>query len=60
DVWFPVGDTFPHQAHWLDGVGRLKAGITLEQARADLMRLHKNAISIQPSVITQNRPYIIT
>ena len=39
DAWFPrVNDqlTRIRQATWYTGIGRLKAGVTLEQARADL------------------------
>lgn len=52
DVWFPFDETLSHEAYWLDGVGRLKAGVTVAQATADLMRVHKNAIPLRPS----NRP----
>jgi putative ABC transport system permease protein len=39
DAWFPrVNDQLTRfrQATWYTGIGRLKAGVTLEQARADL------------------------
>jgi len=51
DVWFPFDETLSHEGYWLDGVGRLKPGVTIAQAGADLMRVHKNAIPIR----AQNR-----
>jgi predicted permease len=39
DAWFPRANdriTRLRQATWYTGIGRLKAGVTLEQARADL------------------------
>ncbi len=40
--WIPLnGDPNPKgQSYSYDGVGRLKPGVTIEQARADLMRAH--------------------
>lgn len=49
DVWFPAGETFSPEAYWMDAVARLKAGVTIEQSRADLLRVHKNAVSIRPA-----------
>lgn len=40
DLWFPVRIDGPHaqsrKARWYVGIGRVKPGVTLEQARADL------------------------
>jgi predicted permease len=47
DVWFPFDETLSHEGYWLDGVGRLKPGVSVAQAAADLMRVHKNAIPIR-------------
>jgi putative ABC transport system permease protein len=33
---------------YLDGIGRLKAGVTLEMARQDLTRIHKGLITARP------------
>jgi len=49
DVWFPSDETLSHEGYWLDGVGRMKAGGTIAQAGADLMRVHKNGIAIRPA-----------
>ena len=43
DVWFPSATDAPYAqfrfATWYTGVGRLKPGVTLEQAHSDLMRV---------------------
>ena len=45
DLWVPLGADPNEQSGWyLRGVGRLKPGVTLEQARADLARVHKGLI----------------
>jgi putative ABC transport system permease protein len=45
EVWVPLGaDPKEGDAWFLSGVGRLKAGVTIEQARQDLLRVHKNMI----------------
>ncbi len=46
DLWVPLAQDPEDRAGswWLNGIGRLEPGVTLEQARADLMRVHKNAI----------------
>ena len=42
DVWLPLGADPDEPSGWyLQGVGRLKAGISLETAHADLERIHK-------------------
>jgi predicted permease len=43
DAWIPLGAD-PNQSgnYYLNGVGRLKPGVSIDQARADLLRVHKN------------------
>jgi predicted permease len=58
DVWMPLGyeanTTGPLAGYLLNGVGRLKPGVTIEQATADVTRAHKNLASIRPqNKITQ-------
>src|SRR5438067_17543 len=46
EVWVPQqGDPADQTGGWyLRGVGRLKPGVTVEQAKADLTRIHKGMI----------------
>ena len=45
DVWVPLaGDPAEKRGWYLDGVGRLKAGVTVAQALDDLTRVHKGMI----------------
>jgi predicted permease len=45
DLWLPLQEDPDNSSGWyLDGVGRLKPGVTIEQARADLLRIHKGMI----------------
>ncbi len=52
DIWMPLGydpnDTGMLAGYVLDGVGRLKAGVTLVEAQADLTRSHKNLAAVRP------------
>ncbi|HLW76584.1 MAG TPA: ABC transporter permease, partial [Bryobacteraceae bacterium] len=49
ELWVPLQeDPNNHGGWYLDGVGRLKPGVTIEQARADLLRIHKGMISKFP------------
>jgi hypothetical protein len=52
DVWMPLGydsnNTGPLAGYLLNGVGRLKPGVTIEEATADVTRTHKNLASIRP------------
>ncbi|HLK68564.1 MAG TPA: ABC transporter permease [Bryobacteraceae bacterium] len=42
DIWLPLGaDPARGGSFYLSAVGRLKPGVTIEQARADLLRVHK-------------------
>jgi putative ABC transport system permease protein len=46
DVWTPLAADFTRPSgYYLNGVGRLKPGITIQQAEADLLRIHKSVIS---------------
>jgi len=47
DIWKPLqADPNPQNSGWgLSGIGRLKHGITYEQATADLTRIHKGLIA---------------
>ena len=46
ELWTPLAaDTNRNNGYYLNGVGRLKPGVSLEQARADLMRVHKAMIA---------------
>ena len=50
DLWMPLGPHFPNEhLHFLSGVGRLKPGFSVDQARADLMRIHKSLVSTRPA-----------
>ncbi|HSR53206.1 MAG TPA: ABC transporter permease [Acidobacteriota bacterium] len=45
DLWVPLQSDPTSQDGWyLDGIGRLKPGVTLQQARQDLTRVHKSLI----------------
>jgi putative ABC transport system permease protein len=45
DIWVPLAaDPNEGNGWYLSGIGRLKHGVTIEQARADLMRVHKALI----------------
>ena len=49
DIWSPLGESEGSQTgFYLSGIGRLKPGITLEQAGADLTRVHKSIIESRP------------
>ena len=58
DAWFPrVNDqlTRIRQATWYTGIGRLKAGVTLEQARADLAAVRCALANSIPTAIATSR-----
>ncbi|MGD0668890.1 MAG: ABC transporter permease [Bryobacteraceae bacterium] len=49
DAWIPLAaDPNSSGSYYLSGVGRLKHGVTIDQARADLTRVHKSFIKTQP------------
>lgn len=46
DVWTPLASDFSRPSgYYLNGVGRLKPGVTIRQAQADLLRIHRAMIS---------------
>jgi predicted permease len=50
DLWRSLAADPPYSGGWyLMGTGRLKEGVTVEQARADLMRIHKSLIAERPA-----------
>jgi predicted permease len=50
EMWIPLAQDPSERAGswWLNGIGRLKDGVTVEQAREDLTRIHRNAIEERP------------
>jgi predicted permease len=45
ELWTPLAaDPNNGNSYYVNGVGRLKAGVSIEQARADLLRIHKAMI----------------
>jgi len=50
DLWVPLRtDITQNQGSWwLSGIGRLRAGVTVEEARLDLDRIHKGMIDDRP------------
>lgn len=45
DVWLPLkADPASGSGWYLSGIGRLKPGVTIQQARADLLRVHRGVI----------------
>lgn len=45
DLWVPLSENPQNQSGWyLSGIGRLKPGVSIEQAKADLDRIHKAMI----------------
>ena len=55
-LWLPLGGdpAAPYQSYSGDGIGRLKPGVTIEQADADLKRAH------QPIWDAQDKEHIVT
>jgi putative ABC transport system permease protein len=46
ELWTPLApDTNGHTGYFASGIGRLKSGVSIEQARADLRRVHKAMIA---------------
>ena len=50
ELWLPLAQAPSEDDYswWLSGIGRLREGITIEQAREDLTRVHKNAVEVRP------------
>ncbi len=44
DVWVPLAEPDQGTGWYLQGIGRMKRGVTVEQARADLLRVHRAQI----------------
>jgi len=61
EAWLPLAAD-PNQggSYYLDGIGRLKRGVSIEQAKADLMRVHKGMIrSLKAEVNELTFPTVI-
>lgn len=44
EIWVPLAADPKESSYYLNGVGRLKPGVTLDQARADLTRIHRGLV----------------
>lgn len=67
DVYVPVGEYNEPQFYngrgsgWgMDGIGRLKPGVTLEQARADMDRVSRELAIAYPDVDSGRKAYLIS
>lgn len=67
EVYVPVGEFDEPQFYrargsgWgLDAIGRLKPGVTLEQARADMDRVSRDLAAAYPDIDSDKKAYIIT
>lgn len=67
EVYTPVGEYNEPKfyaergAGWgLDGIGRLKPGVTLEQAREDMARVSRDLAAAYPAIDTDKKANIIT
>src|SRR5437763_2929226 len=66
DVYVPVGEWNEPQFHnnraagWgLDGIGRLKPGVTFEQARTDMDRVSRDLAAAYPDVNGSKKAYLL-
>lgn len=66
DVYVPVGEYNEPQFHnnrasgWgLDGIGRLKPGVTFDQARADMDRVSRELAAAYPDVNGSKKAYLL-
>ncbi|HUA86393.1 MAG TPA: ADOP family duplicated permease, partial [Bryobacteraceae bacterium] len=59
DFWTPQAPVIWDRARILNGVGRLKAGVTFDQARADLIRVHKSAGGVFQVGEVDTRPALV-
>jgi putative ABC transport system permease protein len=49
-LWIPLAaDPYEHRGWFLNGVGRLKEGITPDRAREDLTRVHRAMVEVRPA-----------
>ncbi len=44
DLWVPLAEPVQGTGWYLNGIGRIKRGVSVEQARADLLRVHRAQI----------------
>ena len=59
DLWLPLAaDPNKGGSFYLSGVGRMKHGVTLDQARADLLRVHKAFMLEQHVTDSETSPVI--
>lgn len=59
EVWTPLAaDPNTNTGYYVAGVGRLRRGVTLEQARSDLLRVHKAMISAGSKVNEITSPVV--
>jgi len=63
DFWIPRATFMPDQARVLNGVARLKSGVTLRQGRADLIRVNAivklaNSVDFDPLVVSLRDRYL--
>ncbi len=61
EAWMPLAAD-PNQggSYYLDGIGRLKRGVSIDQGKADLMRVHKGMIqSVKAEVNALTFPTVI-
>ena len=60
ELWVPLAaDPNRGDGWYLSGVGRLKRGVSLEQARADLLRVHKGQIQAGRKVNETTSPMLM-
>ena len=66
DIYVPIGEEhderfFKRDAHWgTDAIARLKPGVTLDQARADMARVNAGLAATYPDVNTGLKSTIMT
>lgn len=60
DVWTPLAaDPNRPSGYFLNGIGRLRGGVSVEQARADLARIHKGLIAQGRTVNAITSPVVM-
>ena len=61
DLWTPLAaDPNSPSGYYLNGVGRLKPGVSIGQAQADLLRIHKAMISSGRKVNAITSPVVVS
>lgn len=59
ELWTPLAaDPNSNTGYYVSGVGRLKRGVTIEQAQADLLRIHKAMIAAGSKVNEITSPVV--